>query len=339
MPQNDKFPCTHLHPGNLWSRYAHMLAYTIRRFVYLIPVLFVLTVVVFLFVQLLPGDIIDIMIGEEDVEDPEVRIALTKELGLDQPLYVQYGKWIGRILQGDLGKSLITWRDVSLELFDRIPATAYLAITGMILSMLIAIPMGTLAALKRNTYIDNSIQIMALIGISIPEFWFAIMAILAFSLHLGWLPSSGYTSPLENLWESLVYLLLPAIAIGFRQAAYTTRLTRSSMLDEMNKEYVDTARSLGFGEGKVIYKYTLRNAMIPTLTISGLQFADLLGGTVVLEAIFAWPEIGRVIFEAIIQRDYPMIQSGILVLGFFVVITNLVVDIAYRTLNPRVELN
>jgi len=274
MPQNVKFPCTHLHPGNLWSRYAHMLAYTIRRFVYLIPVLFVLTVVVFLFVQLLPGDI---MIGEEDVEDPEVRIALTKELGLDQPLYVQYGKWIGRILQGDLGKSLITWRDVSLELFDRIPATAYLAITGIILSMLIAIPMGTLAALKRNTYIDNSIQIMALIGISIPEFWFAIMAILAFSLHLGWLPSSGYTSPLENLWESLVYLLLPAIAIGFRLAANTTRLTRSSMLDEMNKEYVDTARSLGFGEGKVIYKYTLRNAMIPTLTISGLQFADLLG--------------------------------------------------------------
>lgn len=316
-----------------------MLAYTIRRFVYLIPVLFVLTVVVFLFVQLLPGDIIDIMIGEEDIEDPEVRIALTKELGLDQPLYVQYGKWIGRVLQGDLGKSLITRRDVSLELFDRIPATAYLAITGMILSMFIAIPMGTLAALKRNTYIDNSIQIMALVGISIPEFWFAIMAILVFSLHLGWLPSSGYTSPLENLQESLVYLILPAIAIGFRQAAYTTRLTRSSMLDEMNKEYVDTARSLGFGEGKVIYKYTLRNAMIPTLTISGLQFADLLGGTVVLEAIFAWPGIGRVIFEAIIQRDYPMIQSGILVLGFFVVITNLVVDLAYRTLNPRVELN
>lgn len=132
-----------------------MLTYTICRFVYLIPVLFVLTVVVFLFVQLLPGDIIDIMIGEEDIEDPEVRIALTKELRLDQPLYVQYGKWIGRVLQGDLGKSLITRRDVSLELFDRIPATAYLAITGMILSMLIAIPMGTLAALKRNTYIDN----------------------------------------------------------------------------------------------------------------------------------------------------------------------------------------
>ena len=316
-----------------------MLAYIIRRLVYLIPVLFVLTVVVFTFVQMLPGDIIDVMMGEEDIEDPEVRAALEEEFGLNDPIYVQYGKWIGRVLQGDLGKSLITRRDVTLELFERIPATAYLAITGMILSMCIAIPLGTLAALKRNTYVDNAVQISALAGISIPEFWFAIMAVLLFSLHLGWLPSSGYTSPLENLQESLIYLILPAIAIGFRQAAYTTRLTRSSMLDEMNKEYVDTARSLGFRERKVVFKYTLRNAMIPTLTISGLQLADLLGGTVVLEAIFAWPGVGRVIYEAIIQRDYPMIQSGVLVLGVFVVLTNLVVDVAYRFLNPRVELN
>jgi len=288
---------------------------------------------------MLPGDIIDVMMGEEDIEDPEVRIALEKEFGLNEPIYVQYGKWISRVLQGDLGKSLITRRDVTLELLERIPATAYLAITGMILSICIAIPLGTLAALKRNTYVDNAIQISALTGISVPEFWFAIMAVLVFSLHLGWLPSSGYTSPLENIGESLTFLILPAIAIGFRQAAYTTRLTRSSMLDEMNKEYVDTARSLGFPERKVVYKYTLRNAMIPTLTISGLQLADLLGGTVVLEAIFAWPGVGRVIYEAIIQRDYPMIQSGVLVLGVFVVLTNLVVDVAYRFLNPRVELH
>ena len=316
-----------------------MLAYIIRRLIYLIPVLFVLTVVVFAFVQMLPGDIIDVMMGEEDIEDPEVRIALEKEFGLNEPIYVQYGKWISRVLQGDLGKSLITRRDVTLELLERIPATAYLAITGMILSICIAIPLGPLAALKRNTYVDNANQISALTGISFPECWFAIMAVLVFSLHLGWLPSSGYTSPLENLGESLTFLILPAIAIGFRQAAYTTRLTRSSMLDEMNKEYVDTARSLGFRERKVVYKYTLRNAMLPTLTISGLQLADLLGGTVVLEAIFAWPGVGRVIYEAIIQRDYPMIQSGVLVLGVFVVLTNLVVDVAYRFLNPRVELH
>ena len=230
-----------------------MLAYIIRRLVYLIPVLFVLTVVVFTFVQMLPGDIIDHMMGEEDIEDPEVRAALEEEFGLNDPIFLQYGKWIGRVLQGDLSKSLITRRAVTLELFERTPATAYLAITSMILSMCIAIPLGTLAALKRNTYVDNAVQISALAGISIPEFWFAIMAVLLFSLHLGWLPSSGYTSPLENLQESLIYLILPAIAIGFWQAAYTTRLTRSSMLDEMNEEYIDTARSLGFRERKVIY--------------------------------------------------------------------------------------
>ena len=168
-----------------------MLAYIIRRIVYLIPVLFVLSVVVFTFIELLPGDIIDVMIGDEDIDDPEVRAALEKEMGLDKPIYVQYGKWIGRVLQGDLGKSLITRRDVTLELMDRIPATAYLAAVGMALSLFIAVPLGTLAALKRNSMVDNVVQVGALIGISIPEFWFAIMAVLLFAVHLGWLPSSG----------------------------------------------------------------------------------------------------------------------------------------------------
>ena len=172
-------------------------------------------------------------------------------------------------MQGDLGTSLITRRDISLELFDRIAATAYLAITAMILSMMIAIPLGTLAALKRNSYIDNGVQVITLTGISILELWFAIMAILLFSLHLGWLPSSGYTGQLEKIQESIVYLILPAIAIGFHQAAYATRLTRSSMLDGMNKEYIDTARSLGLPERKITFKYTLSKAIIPTFTISG----------------------------------------------------------------------
>ena len=316
-----------------------MLAYTIRRIFYLIPVLFILTVVVFGFVQLLPGDIIDSLIGEEDVEDPEVRLALEKEFGLDQPVYVQYAKWLARAVQGDFGKSLITRRPVTQELMEGIPATVYLAVVGIGLSMLIAVPLGTIAAVKRNTPTDYVAQLTSLAGISIPEFWFAIMCVLAFALHLGWFPSSGYVSPFVDFQESLKFLILPAAAVGFRQAAYTTRLTRSSMLDEMNKEYVDTARSLGFHEGKVIYKYTLRNAMIPTITISGLQLANLLGGTVVLETIFAWPGIGRAIYEAIIQRDYPLIQAGVLVLGVIVVVINLLVDLTYRFLNPRVELN
>jgi len=316
-----------------------MLAYTLRRIVYLIPVVFVLTVVVFAFVELLPGDIVDTLAGDEGLEDPEVRAALEKEFGLDQPLYVRYGKWVWRAAQGDFGNSLITRRPVSTELLSGIPATVYLALVGIGLSVLIAVPLGTIAAVRRNSAIDYGAQVTSLIGISIPEFWFAILCVLLFSLHLGWLPSSGYVSPFEDPLQSLKYLILPAMAVAIRQAAYTTRLTRSSMLDEMNKEYVDTARSLGFSDRKVIFKYTLRNAMIPTVTISGLQLANLLGGTVVLESIFAWPGIGRAIFEAIIQRDYPLIQAGVLVLGIIVVVINLLVDLTYSVLNPRVKLS
>jgi peptide/nickel transport system permease protein len=316
-----------------------MLAYVLRRIAHLVPVLFVLTVVVFSFVEMLPGNIIDTLIGTEGIDDPEVRQILEKEYGLDQPIYVRYGKWLGRTLQGDFGKSLVTRRPVSDELLSGIPATIYLAVVGIGLSILIAVPLGTIAAVRRNTAIDYTAQVSSLIGISIPEFWFAIMCVLVFALYLGWLPSSGYISPFVDFWESLKFLILPAVAIGFRQAAFTTRLTRSSMLDEMNKEYVDTARSLGFRERKVIFKYTLRNAMIPTITISGVQLGTLLGGTVVLETIFAWPGVGRAIFEAIMQRDYPLIQAGVLVLGCIVVVVNLLVDLTYRLLNPRVTFS
>jgi peptide/nickel transport system permease protein len=315
-----------------------MLAYIIRRIAHLIPVLFVLTVVVFAFVELLPGNIIDTLIGTEGIDDPDVRKMLEQEYGLDQPIYVRYAKWLFHAAQGDFGNSLVTRRPVSLELLSRIPATVYLALVGISLSIVIAVPLGTIAAVRRNTAVDYTAQVTSLAGISIPEFWFAILCVLFFSLYLGWLPSSGFANPFEDFWGSLKFLILPAAAVGFRQAAFTTRLTRSSMLDEMNKEYVDTARALGLSERKVIFKYTLRNAMIPTITISGLQLANLLGGTVVLESIFAWPGIGRAIFEAILQRDYPLVQAGVLVLGVIVVVMNLLVDLTYRYLNPRVKL-
>lgn len=315
-----------------------MLVYTINRLIQLIPVVFILSIVVFGFVQLLPGDVIDTMADEEMIEDPEVRAALEKEYGLDKPIYIQYLYWMGHVLQGDFGKSMVTRRPVYIELIERIPATMYLALIGIGLSIIIAIPLGTLAAVRRNSATDYTAQTTSLIGISIPEFWFAILCILLFSLHLGWLPSSGYVSPDENFAKSISYLILPAVAVGFRQAAFTTRLTRSSMLDEINKDYVDTGRSLGLPERRVIYKYTLRNALIPTITISGLQLANLMGGTVVLESIFAWPGIGLTIYQGILLRDYPVIQAGVLVLGVFVVIVNLMVDLLYRVLNPRVGL-
>ncbi|WP_089936219.1 ABC transporter permease [Candidatus Entotheonella palauensis] len=316
-----------------------MVIYTINRIIQLIPVLLILSIIVFSFVHLLPGDVIDVLAGEEDVEDPEVRAALEKEFGLDKPIYVQYLVWFGNVLRGDFGKSLVTRRPIALELFDRIPATVYLALVSIALAMVISIPLGTIASVKRNTFVDYVAQTTSLFGISIPEFWLAIMAILFFSLYLGWLPSSEYYSPLEDFGKSIKHLILPAVAIGFRQAAYTTRLTRSSMLDEVSREYVDTVRSLGLPERKVIYKYTLRNALIPTLTISGIQLYQLLGGTVVIETIFAWPGIGRAIFEAIVARDFPLIQAGVLVLGTFAVTINLLVDLMYRVLNPRVRLS
>jgi peptide/nickel transport system permease protein len=313
-----------------------MLAYTLRRIAQLIPVLLVLSVAVFSFVEALPGSIVDTLVGTEGGDIEEARAILTKEYGLDRPVHERYVLWLGRALQFDFGKSLVTRRPISTELLSRIPATVYLAAVGIVISLLIAVPLGTLAAVRRNSGIDYTAQVTSLAGISIPEFWFAILCVLLFSLYLGWLPSSGYVSPFEDFWGSLQFLILPAAAIGFRQAAFTTRLTRSSMLDELSKEYVDTARSLGHSERKVIFKYTLRNAMIPTITISGLQLANLLGGTVVLESIFAWPGIGRAIFEAILQRDYPLIQAGVLVLGCIVVVMNLLVDLTYRLLNPRV---
>lgn len=315
-----------------------MVIYTINRLLQLIPVVFILTIVVFGFVQALPGDIIDSLAGQEAVEDPEVRAALEKEYGLDQPIYVQYARWLKRIAVGDFGKSLVTRRPVSVELLERIPATIYLAVIGIGLSLIIAVPLGTIAAVRRNTWFDYGAQVTSLLGISIPEFWFAIICVLVFSLYFPILPSSGYVAPTEDFGKSVLYLVLPAVAVGFRQAAFTTRLTRSSMLDEINKEYVDTARSLGLPESKVIYKYTLRNALIPTITISGLQLAALLGGTVVLETIFAWPGIGLTIYQAIQLRDYPVIQSGVLILGIMVVVINLLIDLLYRVLNPRVEI-
>ena len=315
-----------------------MLAYTLRRIAQLIPVLLVLSMAVYGFVEALPGSVVDTLVGTEGGDIEEARAILTKEYGLDRPVHERYVLWLGRALQFDFGKSLVTRRPISTELLSRIPATVYLASVGIVLSMLIAVPLGTFAAVRRNSGVDYTAQVTSLAGISIPEFWFAILCVLLFSLYLGWLPSSGYVSPFEDFWGSLQFLILPAAAIGFRQAAFTTRLTRSSMLDELSKEYVDTARSLGHSERKVIFKYTLRNAMIPTITISGLQLANLLGGTVVLESIFAWPGIGRAIFEAILQRDYPLIQAGVLVLGAIVVVMNLLVDLTYRLLNPRVKL-
>jgi peptide/nickel transport system permease protein len=316
-----------------------VLKYTFYRVLQLIPVWILLSIVVFAIVHALPGDAIDALVPPDAASNPATRAALEKELGLDQPIYVQYLKWLERIvLHGDFGKSITTRRTISVEIFNRLPATIYLAVTAVLVSLVIAIPLGTIAAVKRRTPVDYTATATALLGVSVPEFWLAIMCILFFSLYLGWLPASEYRSPFDHFGLSLMHLVLPAGSLGVRLAAITTRLTRSSMLDEVHKEYVDTARSLGLPERRVIYKYTLRNALIPTVTVAGLQFARLLGGTVVVESIFSWPGVGLVLYEAILGRDYPMIQAAILILATAFVLMNLLVDLIYRWLNPRIRL-
>src|SRR5262245_38382110 len=210
---------------------------------------------VFAMIHWLPGDVIDALAGEAEAHDPAVRAALEKELGLDRPIYVQYVKWLGKIvLHGDFGKSITTGRSIGVEVFKRIPATVYLAVVAVLISLCIAIPLGTIAAVKRRTLTDYLVTTGAVAGLSIPQFWFAILCILFFALYLGWLPPSEYYSPFDNVWLGLQHLILPASALGVRLAATTTRLTRSAMLDEVHKEYVDTARALGLPERRVIFK-------------------------------------------------------------------------------------
>lgn len=264
------------------------LIYLVKRIIYIIPVIFLLTIFVFAMVHLLPGDPADILLAGEG-DDPVVRAALMKELGLDKPLPVQYGIWLWRALHGNFGKSVYSQEEVFTLILHRFPATLMLAFASMIVSLLVALPAGIISAVKRQKPADYAAMTFALLGISIPEFWFGIMLILTFALYLGWLPSMGFLSPWENFFGSLKYLILPASALGLRMAGVVTRMTRSSMLDELGQDYVRTARAKGLPERTVILLHTLKNALVPTVTVVGLQFGAILG-----EAwLSKWYSVGR----------------------------------------------
>jgi len=315
-----------------------MLKYTVRRLLNLIPILFILTFFVFIIFDFLPGGPLLMMVPPDEVFDEAVRKAMEKELGLDRPVLVRYGDWLWRALHGDFGESIYTQLPVWGLLLERFPATLYLAVAAIVLAMLVAIPMGTVAALRKNTMTDYMAMGTSIFGLTVPNFWLALIMILLFSLGLRWLPSMGYIDPLQDFVGSLRHLIMPAVVLAVSPCAIATRMTRSSMLDELNKEYVYTARAQGLPEWKIIFKYTLKNALIPTITIVGLQFARLLGGTVIIETIFGWPGIGLLIFEHINARDFPVLQAAVLLLAVFFVGVNLVVDLLYRLVNPRVQL-
>ena len=317
-----------------------MKQYIARRFVLFIPTLLLTTVIVFVLFFLVPGDTaLFILTGEEGAGAvTEEDIAnLRRELGLDRPIHIQYFSWIWGILQGDLGDSIWYKTPVIDELKDKFAVTLQLAIMGIILAFILAVPLGMLSAVKQDTLPDYVCRIISLIGIALPTFWLAILIIYGLAYFFNWLPPLGYATLWEDPFLNLQQLIFPALAIAFHDMAFTARVTRSSMLEVLREDYVRTARSKGLHELSVIGRHALKNAILPVLTVSGYQFARLLGGVIIVETIFVVPGLGRFLIESIIHRDFVVIQAVILLTAAVVLGLNLIIDLLYGILDPRIR--
>ncbi|WP_212934812.1 nickel ABC transporter permease [Bacillus hominis] len=306
-----------------------MLMFIFRRILQLIPVLFGVVFVVFLIMQMVPGDPALLIAGEGASKETVEQIR--HQLGLDKPFIMQYFSYIGNILQGDFGVSIRSNRPVLDEVLIRLPITIELALCSIVITVVIGMIAGIISATKQYSWTDVSIMIVALLGVSLPSFWFGLMLIFYFSVQIQIFPVSG--------WGTWMHMILPALTLGASGAAIVARMTRSSMLDVIRQDYIRTARAKGVKERVVIYKHALRNALIPIITVVGLQFGALLGGTVLVESVFAINGLGRLIVDAIRMRDLPMLQGGVLIASVIFVLVNLIVDILYRYFNKRIELN
>jgi peptide/nickel transport system permease protein len=311
--------------------------YILRRLVQLLPVLLLASFIVFFIIHLIPGDPVEVMLGEGRYTQETYEL-LRKKMGLDEPLYIQYVHWLNRIVHGDLGQSLRTQRPVLDTILERYPATIYLALAALLLGVVIAIPAGTIAAVKQNTPWDYSAMAFALFGIAVPNFWFALLLILGFGLYLGWFPTLGYIDPSVNFRTFVWHLTLPAIVLGTDLASTVTRYVRAEMLEQLRLDYVRTARAKGLPKRMVIYKHTLRNSLLAATTVIGLHVGRLLGGSTVVETVFAWPGVARLVLEAVYSRDYPVLQGAVLLLALTFVGVNLLVDVLYKWLDPRISL-
>lgn len=304
-----------------------MLAYVLKRLGHTILVIIGISIISFVFLQL-SGDPVGLMLPQ-DATSQQVE-ELRQKLGLDDPVVVQYLRFVGDTLQGDLGRSLFSNEPVAGLILERLPATVELAFFSMVFALVIALPIGIVSALKRGTFIDTASMVFALFGLSMPHFWLGIMMIMLFSVQLGWLPTSGR--------GSFSQIIMPAAAMGISMIALFARLTRSTMLEVLGQDYVRTARAKGLPEYFVIGKHALKNAMIPLITMIGMEFGLLLGGAVIIETVFAWPGVGRLIVQAITDRDYPVVQGAVMLLAMIFVVVNLLVDLAYGWLDPNISL-
>ncbi|MDF2628027.1 MAG: oligopeptide transporter permease protein [Symbiobacteriaceae bacterium] len=307
-----------------------MTRYIIKRLVLMVPVLLGVTLLVFLIFHLTPGDPARVLLGEMGQgATPEAIEALRHQLGLDRPWYVQYGDFLLKAIQGDFGRSFRGDRPVLPELLARFPVTLQLTLSALGLAALTGIPLGIIAAVKRHTWVDHLVMVVALLGVSLPSFWFGIMLMQMFALKFKVLPPSG-----TGTWQ---HMILPAVTVALSSVAFIARMTRSTLLDQLREDYVRTARSKGLRERAVVFRHALKNAFIPVLTTLGLQFGNLLGGSVVTESIFSLPGLGRLAVEAIKGRDLPSIQGSVLWVALVFSLVNLAVDLGYAALDPRIR--
>jgi len=306
-----------------------VLTYVGRRILAVVPVLFGVTLAVFSMLFLVPGDPVKIMLAEF-VTTPDQIAQMRAQLHLDEPVLKQYGRFVGNALRGDLGVSIRSRRPVAAEITENIGSTGQLALASMLVAIGLGVPLGLVAALGRNSWLDVAAMVVALLGVAMPSFWLGFLLIFVFSLHLGWLPATG--------GGDLPHLVMPAVALGMIAAAIIARLTRSSMLEVLGQDYVRTARAKGLGSGSVIVRHALRNALIPVVTVFGLQFGNLLAGAVIVETVFSRPGLGRLIVGGILAKDFPLVQGTVLFVAAAYVLINVVVDVAYAYVDPRIRI-
>jgi peptide/nickel transport system permease protein len=313
-----------------------MGTYILRRLLQSIPVIFFSTFVVFLVIHLIPGDAAAVLAGPN--ASPEALAAIRKDMGLDQPLLLQYAFWLGHLLQGDLGKSTLSGQPIIKLLQARAPATLELTVAAMLLSMLIAIPLGILSATHVRGRLEWLISTVQSLWLAIPNFWAGILAIIFFSLVLRWLPPGGRVADGNDIGGSIKSLILPATTLSLYLAAGLSRFVKFNLLEVFFDDFVRTARAKGLDDSAVTYRHALRNAMLPVITILGVQFASLLGGTVIIEAVFSWPGVGGMMLDGIANRDYGVVQGGLLLLVLIFIVINLLVDLTYALVDPRIRV-
>jgi peptide/nickel transport system permease protein len=312
-----------------------MQRYLLRRVVALVPTLFGISVFVFLMIHLIPGDPIAVMMGRN--ADPEALAAVRARYGLDRPLPVQYLSWLGDALQGDLGASIRTDASVLTSVADRLPPTLYLLVGGMLVTMLLAAPIGIVAAARHNSWVDLLGTTATFALMSIPSFWFAILLILLLAVEFGILPATGYVPPSEDFPAFLKTMVMPCLALGAGEAGFIARLLRSSMLETLRQDYITVARAKGVSERRVLRRHAVPNALIPVLTVVALEIGYLLGGAIIIERVFAYPGMGLLLIDAVSSRDYPLIQGTVLILALFFLLINLLTDLLYAVLDPRIR--